>query len=183
MENILDIPKIYTANAEWMACLTTILVYRRCIPQSARKRLLAAAEMALTYVAIRAIQYFCQQHDGIVWLAAMACAVLVIVAAIRTVLQIKWDMALYMGARTFMWAELAAAIEWQVYHYHTFGHGVQPGAAFGMAASVISYYATADMPISMVAGCSGYETYQSGKYIPSIMGILFSLEDVFDSYK
>lgn len=139
MENILDIPKIYTANAEWMACLATLLVYRRCIPQSTGKRLLAAAEMVLTYVAIRAIQYFCQQHDGIVWLAAMVCAVLVMVATLRAVLQIKWDMAFYLCARTFMWAELAAAIEWQVYHYYTFGHGVQPGAAFGMAASVLSY--------------------------------------------
>ena len=33
-----------------------------------------------------------------------------------------------------------------------------------------AYYATADMPIPMVADCSDYETYQSGKYIPGIMG-------------
>ena len=29
----------------------------------------------------------------------------------------------------------------------------------------------------MVADCSDYETYQSGKYIPGIMGTLFSLVD------
>ncbi len=40
-----------------------------------------------------------------------------------------------------------------------------------------AYYATADMPIPMVADCSDYETYQSGKYIPGIMGTLFSLVD------
>ena len=40
-----------------------------------------------------------------------------------------------------------------------------------------SYYATADMPIPMVADCSDYETYRSGKYIPGIMGTLFSLVD------
>ena len=33
-----------------------------------------------------------------------------------------------------------------------------------------AYYATADMPIPMVADCSDYETYRSGKYIPGIMG-------------
>ena len=38
-----------------------------------------------------------------------------------------------------------------------------------------AYYATADMPIPMVADCSDYETYRSGKYIPGIMGTLFSL--------
>ena len=40
-----------------------------------------------------------------------------------------------------------------------------------------AYYATADMPIPMVADCSDYETYRSGKYIPGILGTLFSLVD------
>ena len=33
------------------------------------------------------------------------------------------------------------------------------------------------MPIPMVADCADYETYRSGKYIPGIMGTLFSLVD------
>lgn len=40
-----------------------------------------------------------------------------------------------------------------------------------------AYYATADMPIPMVADCAEYETYRSGKFIPGIMGTLFSLVD------
>ena len=40
-----------------------------------------------------------------------------------------------------------------------------------------AYYATADMAIPMVADCSDYETYRSGRYIPGIMGTLFSLVD------
>ena len=40
-----------------------------------------------------------------------------------------------------------------------------------------AYYSTADMPIPMGADCSDYETYRSGKYIPGIMGTLFSLVD------
>ena len=40
-----------------------------------------------------------------------------------------------------------------------------------------AYYATADMPIPMVADCSDYETYRSGRYIPGIMGTLFSMVD------
>ena len=40
-----------------------------------------------------------------------------------------------------------------------------------------AYYSTADMPIPMVADCSDYETYRSGKYIPGVMGTLFSLVD------
>ena len=33
-----------------------------------------------------------------------------------------------------------------------------------------AYYATADMPIPMVADCADYETYRSGKFIPGVMG-------------
>lgn len=40
-----------------------------------------------------------------------------------------------------------------------------------------AYYATADMPIPMVADCSDYETFRSGKYVPGVMGTLFSLVD------
>lgn len=40
-----------------------------------------------------------------------------------------------------------------------------------------AYYATADMPIPMAADCSDYETFRSGKYIPGIIGTLFSLVD------
>ncbi len=40
-----------------------------------------------------------------------------------------------------------------------------------------SYYSTADMPIPMVADCSDYETYRSGKFVPGIIGTLFSLVD------
>lgn len=40
-----------------------------------------------------------------------------------------------------------------------------------------AYYATADMPIPMVADCADYETYCSGKFVPGIMGTLFSLVD------
>ena len=40
-----------------------------------------------------------------------------------------------------------------------------------------AYYATADLPIPMVADCSDYETFRTGRYIPGIMGTLFSLVD------
>lgn len=40
-----------------------------------------------------------------------------------------------------------------------------------------AYFSTADMPIPMLADCSDYETYRSGRYVPGIMGTLFSLVD------
>ena len=54
-----------------------------------------------------------------------------------------------------------------IYEHIKYGIGVGYGA----------YYSTADMPIPMVADCADYETYRSGKFIPGIMGTLFSLVD------
>lgn len=139
MEKILDIPKIYTANAEWMACLTVILVYRRSLSPGRWNFLRISGVMALSYLLIRLIQYYCQQHDSFVWLIAMMCAVFVMIATIRFTLMVRWSVAFYTGARAFMWAELAAALEWQVYHYYTFGRNEMRSAHFGMAASLISY--------------------------------------------
>ena len=40
-----------------------------------------------------------------------------------------------------------------------------------------SYYTTADMSIPMVADCSDYEIYRSGRYVPGMVGTLLSLAD------
>ncbi len=40
-----------------------------------------------------------------------------------------------------------------------------------------AYYCTADMSIPMIADCSDYETYRTGKYIPGIIATLFALVD------
>ena len=40
-----------------------------------------------------------------------------------------------------------------------------------------AYYSTADMSIPMVADCSDYETFRTGRFVPGIMGTLFSLVD------
>ncbi len=40
-----------------------------------------------------------------------------------------------------------------------------------------SFYTTADMAIPMVADCSDYEIYRSGKYVPGMVGTLFSMVD------
>ena len=40
-----------------------------------------------------------------------------------------------------------------------------------------SFYTTADMAIPMVSDCSDYEIFRSGKYVPGMVGTLFSLVD------
>ena len=40
-----------------------------------------------------------------------------------------------------------------------------------------AYNLCSEMCIPMIADCTDYETYRSGRYVPGIMGTLFSLID------
>lgn len=106
MESILDIPKVYTAHAEWLVCIVTILIYRKCIVKKWWNYLLIGGGIAASYGLIRLVQLFCERHDGILWLGGMVRAVLIMIATVNLALRIKWRAAFYIGARMFMWAEL-----------------------------------------------------------------------------
>ena len=84
-------------------------------------------------------------------------------------------LVMYVGvlALLLMWGQGNAAtmLSFSNINLYTIAFIVFFGIGYG------AYYSTADMPIPMVADCSDYETYRSGKYIPGIMGTLFSLVD------
>ena len=87
----------------------------------------------------------------------------------------KLALVMYVGvlARLFLWKPEGAAFRLSLgpVNLYTILFVLFFGIGYG------AYYATADMPIPMVADCSDYETYRSGNYIPGIMGTLFSLVD------
>lgn len=115
---VLDIPKMFTAIAEWMACIAALITYRKCISKVFKDRILLVVEIVAAYVLIRVIQDFCGAHDGILWLLGMLAAIAVMVLVLKLVLHLHWDGALYLGARVFIWAELAASLEWQLWHFY-----------------------------------------------------------------
>ena len=139
MPGIVDIPKIYTAIAEWMACIAVIVIYRKYIEKSLRSIVFTVTSLAAAFGLIYVIQYFCQDHDGIVWLLAMGVAVLVMMAEIAITLGFKFSTAAYITARAFIWGELAASLEWQVYYYYTFALDKIPPAWFGFVVAIPSY--------------------------------------------
>ena len=92
----------------------------------------------------------------------------------------------YVGvlALLLLWKQGDPAWNLSVYTGKLFGEGFQMDINLYTILFVVffgigygAYYATADMPIPMVADCADYETYRSGKFIPGIMGTLFSLVD------
>lgn len=84
-------------------------------------------------------------------------------------------LVMYVGVLVmlFLWQPGVASVNLSLRHINLFT--VLFVLCFGVGYG--AYYATADMPIPMVADCSDYETYRSGRYIPGIMGTLFSLVD------
>lgn len=87
----------------------------------------------------------------------------------------KIALLMYVGVLVllFMWKQGVPAVNLSIssINIYTVLFIIFFGVGYG------AYYATADMPIPMVADCSDYETFRSGKYIPGIMGTLFSLVD------
>lgn len=142
MEQILDIPKLYTAIAEWLSCAAVILIYRKCVSRRPRDLALLFAGLAASFFIILRIQLFCQKYDGILWLLAMAASVFTMILTIKLALRLRWRGALYVGARAFIWAELAASLEWQIFYFYTFGEGRSVEAPLGMAFAV-AFYLTA----------------------------------------
>ncbi len=84
-------------------------------------------------------------------------------------------LVMYIGVLTllFMWQQgnPATTLSFSAINIYTILFVVFFGIGYG------AYYATADMPIPMVADCSDYEMFRSGRYVPGIMGTLFSLVD------
>jgi len=142
LDYAVNIPKIYTAVAEWMSVLTVILVYRRCIRRE-KKSLWLIPLLALSYFLIRNIQHYCESATGIFWPLGMAAAVLVMFMTIKLALGLDVRMTSYICTRAFIWAELAASLEWQVFYFYTFQRGqimeARPSFVFAIAFYIAVY--------------------------------------------
>lgn len=110
MEHIMpDIPRIYTAIAEWMACMLFILPVKKRFDRVKTGALMAAAlviqSLFLTVTGSVRI-YF--------WIPCMIIAVLLMIGFIYGCCDISLTDAGYFGMIAFVAAEFTASIEWQV---------------------------------------------------------------------
>ncbi len=129
-----DIPRLFTAAAEWCACLTVIAKYpRRC----GGLRLWGLLGLGLAGQCL-----FMMLTDALplwLWLPCMAAAVGMMLALIACC-----DMPLasagYCTVRAFLLAEFAASLEWQLYSYALFALGWQEMGA-GRAALAVGMLA------------------------------------------
>ena len=89
MKEILDIPKIYTAHAEWLVIVAVILIYRRYITKTWKNLLLILLELGAAYGLIRLLQLYCERHSDISWMLAMIGAMLVIIGTVKLAVGFK----------------------------------------------------------------------------------------------
>lgn len=119
MEVVQDIPKFYTALAEWLACVLFIIL----LPQRYSKTV-----TAWLLVGLFVILCLVQELIGIVpiylWMAGMALALIIMYGSIRLCCKISSADAGFYWAVAFMFAEFAASLEWQLYSFlERQGHG------------------------------------------------------------
>ncbi|MDR0848644.1 MAG: ATP-binding protein [Propionibacteriaceae bacterium] len=123
-----DIPRFYTAIAEWLAWLIVVLVFARkvrCV------RFVAVAGVALIVQA--AWLYLTNDLPVGFWLPVMGVSVGLMFAFIKAVAGISLQDCAYHCVRAFIAAEFAASFEWQVQYFiwpHEASGAFLPGVPF-----------------------------------------------------
>lgn len=105
-----DIPRLYTALAEWLACLMYIVTLRRRFGNSAT--ILCAAGWLV------GLSAFLQLTGNVPlawWIPCMAAAVASMYAFLYLSCSVNAKEAGYCCARAFILAEFAASLEWQIH--------------------------------------------------------------------
>lgn len=113
-----DIPRIYTAIAEWLACLICIIGVKRKI------NLKVLAGISVGFLVCQSV--FLQLTagaEGIWWIVYMGAAVGFMYFYIAACCDITWKDAGYYCVRAFVIAEFAASLEWQLdcFAYYALG--------------------------------------------------------------
>lgn len=110
--NILDIPRIYTGIAEWMACMMYALQFRPRLP-----RWRYWTESVLWLVVQCLFLEFTDNVSLYLWVPCMIIAVVMMFGMIFRLCDVDGFTGAYICIRSFILAEFTAALEWQ---FHCF---------------------------------------------------------------
>lgn len=114
MENMLpDIPRYYTALAEWLSCMVMILTIRHRMDG----KKLAAFSAAVLIIQVLFLM-LTDEVSSALWLPCMAIALGIMVGCIYCCSRVTLCGAMYLGLFGFIMAEFTASLEWQVYCYY-----------------------------------------------------------------
>lgn len=109
---IQDIPKFYTALAEWLSCLVFIVLLRPRFPSGMRTvfLVLGAAVLSILQFLIGIVPLW-------LWMPGMVIALAVMYGLILLCCQLRGWEALFFWSTAFLFAEFTASLEWQLYSF------------------------------------------------------------------
>ncbi len=110
MENYYqDIPRLYTAIAEWLACFIYCLVLKRKV---SRNKFILISVIALVVQSLFLV--YTKDLPLFMWVPCMLMAVFFMFVFMYSVCEDTVNVVGYYCARAFLLAELAASLEWQL---------------------------------------------------------------------
>ncbi len=119
--SLADIPRIYTAIAEWGACVVFVLLVAR------RRGWVGTTAIALSgLVALIAVQLWAGMLPLALWIPGMLAAATAMFLLLYATLRISAVTAGYLMARAFVLAELTASLHWQLDRFYLAEAGTAP---------------------------------------------------------
>ena len=107
-----DIPRFYTALAEWLACVLCILEMK---PRLTRWKLIGVSALALA--ALSTLLMLTPGLTDILWILCMMGAIAIMYGYMFFCCSEDWRDVAYYLCRAFVLAEFAASLEWQIHCY------------------------------------------------------------------
>lgn len=115
-----DIPRIYTAIAEWGACMVYVLLLKRKLGR------LKEGITALLFLAVQSILLVCTENVPIyLWIPVMGIAAISMYTMISLVCEGNRNKRLYCTACAFLLSEFAASFEWIIYFHFRYARGIE----------------------------------------------------------
>ncbi len=129
---IQDIPKLYTALAEWLSCLLFVLLLRKkhAVP-------ITAGILAASLFALGVVQVLIGIGPITLWIPGMMLAASVMYATVFLCCRVHMYDAIFWLSLAFIFAEFIASLEWQIYSFAT---QTLPGSWWMQAVFLILFY-------------------------------------------
>lgn len=110
--DLANIPRLYTALAEWLACLVFILIGKNRFP------VYKTVLISVIFLAVQSIFLVVTEDAlGVMWIVYMGLAVLLMFMFIFSTCSVTLAAAGYYTIHAFVLAEFAASLEWQIHSY------------------------------------------------------------------
>lgn len=123
--NLMDIPRLYTAIAEWAACMVFLLNMRKRFKGKVFCIYALGGLIFQTFFLTATVDV-----NIIFWIPCMIIASVLMICFIYLGSEGTWRDAVYMGLHAFVFAEFAASFEWLLYCF--FYDGNSPIVSLGM---------------------------------------------------